>query len=192
MSVENVEIVPGARVALAPLSERARERRTPDQRLFLRFPAVYRLISGVFMRLPPRSRLRRLLLARSVGLAYAAANRRDFDLVLVGWDPGSEYHPSGDLLPPDLEAVFYGHDGYRQLWRYWLDAFDDIRWDPQEILDFGDRFLVTTQQRGHGSGSGVAVREPVFQLFTLRRGLVVRQEDFLDRSKALEAASRGE
>lgn len=109
----------------------------------------------------------------------------------MGWDPGSEYHPSGDLLPPDLETVFYGHDGYLRLWGYWLDAFKDIRWDPEEILDFGDRFLVTTQQRGSGSGSGVAVREPVFQLFTIRRGLVVRQEDFLDRSKALEAAGRG-
>ena len=128
------------------------------------------------------------MLARVVGRAYAAANRRDFDVVLLGWDPGGEYHPSGDLMPPDLETVFYGHEGYLQLWRYWLDAFEDIRWDPEEILDLGDRFLVTTQQRGHGSGSGVAVSQPVFQLFRLRRGLVVRQEDFLDRSKALEAA----
>jgi SnoaL-like domain len=108
----------------------------------------------------------------------------------MGWDTRSEYHPSVDLLPPDLETVFYGHDGYLKLWRYWLDAFEDIRWDPQEILDFGDKFLVTTQQRGRGSGSGVALSEPVFQLFTLRRGLVVRQQDFLDRSKALEAAAR--
>ncbi len=128
------------------------------------------------------------MLARSVSRTYEAANRRDFDLVLVGWDPESEYRPSADLMPLDLEPVFHGHDGYLQLWRYWLDAFEDIRWDPEEILDFGDRFLVTTQQRGHGSGSGVAVSEQVFQLFTLRRGLVVRQEDFLDRVKALEAA----
>ncbi len=106
----------------------------------------------------------------------------------MGWDSGSEYHPSGDLTPPDLEAVFYGHDGYLQLWRYWLDAFEDIRWDPEEILDFGDKLLVTAQQRGHGSGSGVAVSQAVFQLFKFRRGLVVRQEDFLDRSKALDAA----
>jgi hypothetical protein len=34
----------------------------------------------------------------------------------MDWDPGSEYHPS---------------------WGYWLDAFEDIRWDPEEILDFG-------------------------------------------------------
>lgn len=56
------------------------------------------------------------------------------------------------------------------------------------MLDLRDTLLVTTRQRGHGSGSGVAVSEPVFQLFRFRRGLVVRQEDFLDRSKALEAA----
>jgi hypothetical protein len=92
-------------------------------------------------------------------------------------------------MPPDAESVFHGCDGYLQLWRYWLDAFGDIRWDPEEVLDFGDRFLVTTEQKGHGSGSGVAVSEPVFQLFKLRRGLVIRQEDFLDRSNALEAAS---
>jgi hypothetical protein len=93
-------------------------------------------------------------------------------------------------MPPDQDAVFHGHDGYLRLWRYWLDAFDDIRWDPDEVLDFGDRFLVTARQRGHGSGSGVAVSEPVFQLFELRRGLVVRQEDFTDRSTALRAAER--
>jgi ketosteroid isomerase-like protein len=108
----------------------------------------------------------------------------------VGWDPESEYRPSADLMPPDLDSVFHGHDGYRRLWRYWLDAFGDIRWEPEEILDLGNKVLVTTQQGGHGSGSGVAVSEPVFQLFTFRRGLVIRQEDFLDRSRAFEAAGR--
>ncbi len=133
------------------------------------------------------------MLPRFISRAYAAANRRDFDLILATNDPGIyEYHPTIDLLPPDLETVFYGHDGYRQLWRYWLDAFEDIRWDPEEILDFGDSVLVTTQQRGHGSASGVAVGQPVFQLFKFRRGLVIRQEDFLDRSKALEAVGLAE
>ena len=188
MSQENVEVVRGARIALAYRGEGASQRRSLDERLFVRFPALYRLLVGAFMRLPPRSRLRRLLTARRISQAYAAANRRDFDSVLVGWDRESKYRPSADLIAPDQEAVFYGHDGYLQLWRYWLDAFDDIRWDPEEILDSGDKLLVTTQQRGQGSGSGVGVTKPVFQLFTLRRGLVVRQEDFADRDQALEAA----
>lgn len=188
MAQESAEAVRGVRYRVSPPSERASQRRNLEERLFVRFPALYRLLADAFMRLPSRSRVRRLMIARRLWQAYAAANRRDFDMVLVGWDLGSEYRPSSDLLPPDLEPVFHGHDGMRQLWRYWLDAFDDIRWDPEEVLDLGDKLLVTAQQRGHGSGSGVAVSEPVFQLFTFRRGLVLQQEDFLDRSKALEAA----
>ena len=187
MSQENTEIVRGARITLPPLSEKASRRRTLDERLVVRFPGLYQRIAAAFMNLPP-SRLRRLMIARRVRQAYAAANRQDFDLVLIGWDPESEYHPTRELMPPDLEPVFHGRDGYLQLWRYWLEAFEDIRWDPEEILDLGDKFLVTTQQRGHGSGSGVAVSQPVFQLFAFRRGLVVSQRDFLDRSKALKAA----
>ena len=194
MSLENVEVarghrMRGTRIALPRLGERASQRRSLDERLSVRFPTLYRLVADVFARLPPRSRLRRSVVTRRVQRAYAAANRRDFDVVLMGWDSGSEYRPSGDLMPPDVEPVFHGHDGMRQLWRYWLDAFEDLRWDPEEMLDLGEeQLLVTAQQTGHGSGSGVSVSEPVFQLFTLRRGLVVRQEDFLDRSKALEAA----
>jgi ketosteroid isomerase-like protein len=140
------------------------------------------------MRLPPRSPLRRLMLARSMSRAYAAANRRDFELILIlNADDPYEYRPSPDLLPPDMEAVYHGHDGYRRFWRLWLDAFHDIRWDAEEVLDFGEQALVTTRQSGRGSSSGIAVSESVFQLFTFSRGLVIRQEDFLDRDEALTA-----
>jgi ketosteroid isomerase-like protein len=103
-------------------------------------------------------------------------------------DPDAEYRPSRDLMPPDLESVFHGHAGYRKLWSSWFDAFEDSRWDPEEILDFGDRLLVTAQQKGHGSGSGVGMSEQVFQLYKIRRGLSISQEDFTDRDQALEAA----
>jgi ketosteroid isomerase-like protein len=130
------------------------------------------------------------MLARSIARAYAAANRRDFELILIlNDDDHYEYRPSPHLLPPDMETVYHGHDGYRRFWRLWLDAFQDIRWDPEELLDFGDKALVTTKQSGRGSSSGVAVSEPVFQLFTFSRGLVIRQEDFLDRDEALEAVA---
>lgn len=129
------------------------------------------------------------MVVRAIARAYAAANRGDFELILSGYDPANyEYHPSIDLLPPDMEPVFYGHDGYRKLWRYWTDAFEDIHWAPLEVLDLGDRILVTAEQSGHGSGSGVAVSHQVFQLFTFGRGLVIRQQDFLDRAAALDAA----
>jgi ketosteroid isomerase-like protein len=189
MSEENVQIVRGVRTALSPLSEKASQRRALDERLGVRFPGLLRLSGKALFRLPPRSRLRQTILARLITRAYAAANRRDFELILTANDPGSyEYHPSADYLPPDMDAVYYGHDGYRRFWRQWLEAFEDIRWDPEEMIDFGAKALVTTRQSGHGSGSGVAVSQPVFQVFTFRGGLVIRQEDFSDRPKALEAA----
>jgi ketosteroid isomerase-like protein len=188
MPLERGEVVQGTRTAVPALADRVRQGRTVEQRVYVRFPAVYRVIARMGMHLSSRSRIRRVMLARGMALAYAAANRRDFAVVLVGHHPEFEYRPARDLTPPDLEAVFRGREGYLRLWRYWLDAFGDIRWEPDEVLDFGDRCLVTTQQRGRGSGSGVAVSEPVFQLFKFRDGLVVGQEDFLDRSEALEAA----
>ena len=125
--------------------------------------------------------------------AYAAANRRDFEVLLTVNDPERyEYHPSPDYLPPDMDRAYYGHDGYRRFWRQWLDAFEDIRWDPEEMVDVGAKAVVTTRQSGHGAGSGVAVSQPVFQVFTFSGGMVVRQEDFSERSKALKAAGLSE
>ena len=43
MSQENAEVVRGVRIALRPLSERAGQLRSLDERLFVRFPVAYRL-----------------------------------------------------------------------------------------------------------------------------------------------------
>jgi ketosteroid isomerase-like protein len=142
------------------------------------------------MRLASRSRLRRLFLSRTGSRAAAAANRRDFDVLLYAFDEGIEYRP-GDRLGPlafGLDAVFVGHQGYREVWQRMIEAFADFRLEPEEGLDFGDQVLATVRLRGHGTGSGVPVDLQVFQLFGLRRGLIVWQRDYIDRSEALEAA----
>ena len=104
--------------------------------------------------------------------------------------------PATNITPtvgvPDADPVYYGHDGFHKFWRQLLEAFDDVRLDPKEILDLGDHVLVTTQMSGHGTGSGVSINQQLFQLMTLRRGVIVRQVDFLDRAQALEAAGRSE
>ena len=73
-----------------------------------------------------------------------------------------------------------------------IDSFEDFHAEPEEVLDLGDQLLGTTQFRGHGSGGGVPIDMPLSQLFRLRRGAVVWQRDFSDRSQALEGAARRE
>jgi hypothetical protein len=193
MSQENVEVVRGVRYPLSLPRAGSAQRRTLDERLFVRFPALARLLADAWMRLPLRSRLRRLVLTRVGGRAFAAANRRDFDVQLLSIDPGVEYHPAGDLLPPGMDAVVYGHDGYVRRLRAWVETFNDFRFEPEEVIDLGGTLLVTVRWSGHGSGGGVPMSGRLFQLLTQQRsGLVQKQEDFTARDDALEAAGLSE
>jgi uncharacterized protein len=184
MSQENVEVAQGVRI---PLAGRApSEHRTVDERILVRFPALARRLSAGWARLPRHSRLRRAILARRIRRAYAAVNRRDFDLVHAGFDPDVEFYAV--QTGPEGGATFHGHDGVREATGLILEVFGDIRLDPEELLDLGDRFLITVKLSGHGTESGASINQQLFSLLTLRQGLVVRQHEFLDRAEALEAA----
>jgi ketosteroid isomerase-like protein len=189
MSQENVEIVRGVRTPVAVPSET--RRRTLDERIYVRFPALYRVLASAWSRLPPRSRLRRAWVSRIVRQGCEAANRRDFDLRLLLVDPEIEFQiqgsPVGGFVPPDLLGVHRGHAGYLRIWEAGIEASEDLRIEHEEVIDFGDRLLAAGRQTGHGRSSGISLNEPLFQVFTLRRGLVIRQEDFTDRAQALEA-----
>jgi ketosteroid isomerase-like protein len=189
MSQENVKTVRGVRIALAP---EANQHRSLDARILARFPALVPRVLAAWSRLPHDSRLRRAMLVRLLRHAYATVNRREFDVTIKGYDPRCyEYYP-GQVALPDSDPVYYGHDGFHKFWRQLLEAFADVRLDPEEILDLGDRVLVTTHMSGHGTGSGVSINQRLFQVMTFRRGVIVRQVDFEDRAQALEAAGMSE
>jgi ketosteroid isomerase-like protein len=186
MSRENVKMVRGVRIPPVPDT---REHRTVDERIIVRFPALGRFLLAGWARLPRRSRLRRAMLVRRAQGAAAAGNRRDIELFITGVDPDVELHTAHAF--PDIGSVFHGHEGYRRFWREFFEPFD-VRLAPEEFLDFGDRVLATVKLTMQGQGSGISVNKHLFQLFTLRRGLVVREDDFVDRAKALETLGLSE
>ena len=188
MSQEDQGLGDGVRTDLSPRSERAGQRRGLDERLLVRFPAVYPRVGRFWTRLSPRSRLRRVMLARGVPRTCAALNRRDFAAFLVGIHPRVEFRGARDVLGPDQTEVAFGHEGVLEFLAAWFEAIEDLRYEPEEVLDFGDKFLITVQMSGHGSGSGVTVSRQFFVLSHVRDGWVVKQENFLNRSQALEAA----
>src|SRR5919106_2534437 len=129
MSQETADAVRGVRIPLVP---ETRRRRSLDERIVVRFPALARLYAAWWARLPQRSRLRRVLLLRRFRQAYAAANRRDLDLLLTGLDPAIEYHTS-ELWQIDFDAAYHGHGDYLEVWRKVLESFADLRLDPEEL-----------------------------------------------------------
>ena len=80
-----------------------------------------------------------------------------------------------------------GREGFRQVWLALHDPWDaDVR--PEEVIDVGDRALVSGQATMRGKGSGIDVSVPFFVLYTLRAGRIIGEQYFNGRAEALEAA----
>ena len=64
------------------------------------------------------------------------------------------------------------------------EAYDDCRLEYDEFVDCGKRFLAGGRIAGRGRHTGIALDQPIFQVFTHRRGLVVQEEDFDNRDRS--------
>lgn len=148
--------------------------------------------TAAILRLPLRSRLRQALVSYWVRRSYEIVNRRDFELALGAQDQEVVIRYASDphgRIPPDLAGEFRGHEGFRRAWTALLEAFQDLRLEPEEVTDLGgDRLLVALRAVGRGTGSGVATEQRWFTLYTFRAGKVFRHEFFYDRKLAETAA----
>jgi ketosteroid isomerase-like protein len=104
-----------------------------------------------------------------------------------------------ELFQPDVHldltvrefnpATYDGLEGLRQFVRDLYEVW--IEWDfkpPFELLSAdNDRVLAIYSLSGRGRSSGVVVEMPVFNVFTVRQGRVVRMKSYRDRPSALEA-----
>jgi ketosteroid isomerase-like protein len=111
------------------------------------------------------------------------------DEVDLSWvDPEIEWDASrlADLIP-DLAEVYHGHDGVRTYWRRWFEAWTDLEFEVQDVLDAGDDVVALIhQQRQWGRHTGIATELPPYaQVFTLRDGMLVRWRTFPDQGSAL-------
>jgi ketosteroid isomerase-like protein len=132
-------------------------------------------------------------------------SEENVEIVRRFWDLYREGRWSNlDLLSEDLiyrptpempeTGEYRGREGYRR----YLEGFFNEDWSqdltakPTSFRDCGDRVIVRVEFSGHGRASGLDLTGRVFQVFTLRDGEIVRIEDFIQRSKALEAAGVAE
>ena len=189
MSQENVRVRTLVTTSPAPT------RRTLDERVFVRFPALVRVLLFVYARLSPGSRLRQAFTARSLSRFAAAFNRQDFDLLLPFLDPEITFEGAESLVGgyfPDLPKVGHGREQYRHMCETLTEGWDGLTFRSEEVIDLGDRLFGVSHVTGHGRFSGVVLDIDLFQVVNLRGGMIVRQRDFGEREKALEAAGLSE
>ena len=176
-------------VVRQPLRKRDVRRRTLGERIGLRLPWLTAVFGRTLTRLPPGSRVRRAGMARIVEQGTAAYNRRDLEAVVIGFHPDVEYYPYREFVEAGLaEPSYHGRDGYREYIGQASEVWGaGVQLEPTELIDLGDRLVVLADMPMQAQLSGVALAETYASVWTLRDGLIVRIEDYLDQSQALRA-----
>ena len=119
---------------------------------------------------------------------YEATSRRDAAAVAALYDPDVEWDDSGS---PPAEIVSRGANrGYEalQTWfREWHEAWENITYDCEELIDAGERVVSVVTMRGRGRTSGLKFEWPQYAVWTIRDAKIVQVLWFRTREEALEA-----
>jgi hypothetical protein len=114
-----------------------------------------------------------------------AFNRLDIDAALAECDSEVVLHE----WPQAPGARSYrGHDGLRAALGNWFESWEWMQVDVEDVVEIGDRALVTLLQRARGRGSGIEVDVRTFAVYTFRDRKMNNMELFTEREPALEAA----
>ena len=117
---------------------------------------------------------------------FRAMERGDVEWIVALADPDVEF------VNPDhaLESgTRHGPDGLRAGMAAMLEAFEDLRFKHDRIVEVGDRVAATGTFTGRGRGSGMPFGPMTFAVVTTQRdGKLVRYEWFAEAEEALRAA----
>ncbi|MFL5893025.1 MAG: nuclear transport factor 2 family protein [Solirubrobacterales bacterium] len=162
-------------------------RRSLDERIATRFPAIATALTVRVSRLPPSSKVRQRVLARTVCRGFSALRRGDFEAALGNlYDPDVEWH--GAVGGLDEGRVLRGRAEVVEAFRDYYDTWDRLELRPEEIIDTGDQLIVFVHEVARGRRSGIVVETDTAAISTLHEGSVVEVRNYLDRSEALQAA----
>jgi ketosteroid isomerase-like protein len=108
----------------------------------------------------------------------------------AGVDEALTYADPDIVWNPVEELPAQGHDAVRTSLAHWKAEWDDYTLAAEELVDMGDRVLVTVRLGGRGRGSGVEIDARFYDVYALRDGKIVRMDQFTDRSEAIAAVER--
>ena len=117
--------------------------------------------------------------------AFAALSKGDFEAALEHIDPSFEVD---DRVAPEANPTERGPGALVTNLRTVTDAFGDLDWEAQEIVDLEDRVLVRVRLTARGKHSALPIDEEVGHVYTIENGKAVKLEIFRTWAEAREAA----
>jgi ketosteroid isomerase-like protein len=125
----------------------------------------------------------------AVRMALEALNGRDVDAYLACCTDDVQLRTP--LAP--IEGVHEGAEGIRRFFTALQDSTPDFRLDVERMEAVGpDRVLAFLRASASGRASGIAVGDPITNVYNLAEGKIRRIRVFADRQQALEAVGLGE
>ena len=94
----------------------------------------------------------------------------------------------------DDRGPIHGKDALRAYAEDWTEMFDEVRFEPVEVIDAGDDTVIAVMRiSGRPKGtSAEALTLSVAGVNTIRDGKIARSREYWTREEALEAAGLSE
>src|SRR5919197_3380298 len=117
---------------------------------------------------------------------YRAFREGGVEAILQFLDPEIEWHMSAAFT--QTPRIYYGHDGVREVFRFFNERIDDLGADPHEFIEAGDRVIVPVRMHGRLRETGEPVSYELVQVWLGRDGKAIRLNTYPDRETAALAA----
>ena len=115
-----------------------------------------------------------------------------------GLHPGGDRNPGiAPLLHPEVEfhttasapeaGVYRGREAMFKYHKRVFEQFESVRIEVEELVPAGARVVVVSRQHTVPRGSEAEIVQRVFEVWTVRDGLLSERQTFATRTEALEA-----
>jgi ketosteroid isomerase-like protein len=114
---------------------------------------------------------------------YKAFEERGVEGILQFLDPQIEWRMSAAFT--GTPRIYRGHDGVREVFRFFNELIEGLGADPHEFIDAGDQVIVPLRMHGRLRESGEPVAYELVQVWTGRDGKAIRLVTYPDRETAM-------
>jgi ketosteroid isomerase-like protein len=124
-----------------------------------------------------------------VRAGFEALSEGGVEALLPFIHPEFEVTTSANLASePD---TYRGHEGIRRYFDSFYEAMDEVRFEPREFREAGERVIVPVTLTARGRTSGIEASQEFVMVWSLRDGQAIRVDTYATVDEALTAAGGG-